>query len=233
MKNSRQILSVLILFFATQCFGSAVNTDLNSEISVFLDAYSADIAEKGYRSKYKTGTIDPRLAERTCSNALDFSFNREPIEQSNVTVLAQCRDHKPWKLYISIDFYIYGSIVIASETIGRGTLITESMLIEQDQIINERRRTGFSSIKKVTGMVAKRTIRNNMVISASQLNAPSLIKRGDSVIITAANSIISVSMNGTALMDGKLGQQISIRNTESKRTIKGRVTDIGHVLVAL
>jgi len=107
------------------------------------------------------------------------------------------------------------------------------MLDEEDQIINKGRHRGFSSVDKVIGMIAKRTIRNNMVISVNQLKAPSLIKRGDSVVITAANSSMSVSMNGTALMDGMLGQQISIQNTQSKRTIKGRVTDRGHVLVAL
>jgi flagella basal body P-ring formation protein FlgA len=233
MKNSRQILNVFILFFSSQCFSSAISADLKTKITDFLEVYDANIAEEGYRSEYKIGNIDPRLAARTCSNALELSFNRKPIEQSNVTILAKCSDHKPWKLYIRVEFDIYGRIITASETISRGTLITESMLNEQDQIINKGRHTGFSSTEKVTGMIAKRTIRNSMVISANQLKAPSLIKRGDSVIITAANSAISVSMNGTALMDGKLGQQISIRNTASKRIIKGRVTDKGHVLVAL
>jgi len=233
MKNSRQILSVLILFFSSQCFSVATNKDLQTKITAFLDIYSTEIAEKGYRSEYKIGNIDPRLTLRTCSNPLELSFNRKPIEQSNVTILAQCIDLKPWKLYISIQYDIYSRVVTASETIPRGTIITNSMLDEEDQIINKGRHRGFSSVHKVIGMIAKRTIRNSMVISVNQLKAPSLIKRGDSVVITAANNSMSVSMNGTALMDGMLGQQISIRNTQSKRTIKGRVTDRGHVLVAL
>jgi len=209
------------------------NKDLQTEIVDFLEIYSAEIAEKGYRSEYKIGKIDPRLTLRACSSALELSFNRKPIEQSNITILAQCTDQKPWKLYINIKYDIYGRVITASETIPRGAIITRSMLDEKDQIINKGRHSGFSSTKKIIGMIAKRTIRNSMVISANQLKAPSLIKRGDSVVITAANSAISVSMNGTALMDGMLGQQISIRNTESKRTIKGRVTKRGHVLVAL
>ncbi|MFT7185883.1 MAG: flagella basal body P-ring formation protein FlgA [Pseudohongiellaceae bacterium] len=233
MKNSRQILSVFVLFFSSQCFSTETNTDLQTKIIVFLETYKAEIADKGYRSKYEMGNIDPRLVARKCSKALELSFNRKPIEQSNVTILAQCSDHKPWKLYVSIQFDIYGRIITAAETIPKGALITRPMLVEKDQIVNEGRHIGFSSTKKVIGKIAKRTIRSNMVISANQLKAPSLIKRGDRVIITAANSAISVSMNGTALMDGKLGQQISIRNTDSKRTIRGRVTDRGRVLVAL
>jgi len=233
MKNSRQILSVLILFFASDCFSASSNNDLQKEVIKFLDIYSSQIADKGYRSEYQIGKIDPRLVLRTCSNALKLSFNRKPIQQSMLTILAQCTDSKPWKIYINIQYDIYGRVITAAETIPRGTMITNSMLDDKDQIINEGRHKGFSNINKVVGMMAKRTIRNNMVISSNQLKAPSLIKRGDNVIITAANSAISVSMNGTALMDGMLGQQISIRNAQSKRTIKGRVTDRGHVLVAL
>lgn len=233
MKISRLILSVLILFFANHCFSASIHKDLQTEVIKFLDIYKSEIAEKGYRSEYKIGKIDPRLGLKTCSSAIKLSFNRKPMEQSKLTILAQCTDIKPWKLYLNIQYDIYDRVVTAAETIPRGAIITNSMLDKKDQIINEGRHNGFSSTNKVIGMIAKRTIRNSMVISASQLKAPSLIKRGDSVIITAANSAISVSMNGTALMDGMLGQQISIRNAQSKRTIKGQVTDRGHVLVAL
>ena len=233
MKNSRQILSVLILFFSSHCLSASENIDLKSQIITFLDQYSNMIAEKGYRSEYKIGKIDPRLSFNTCSNTPEISFNREPTEQNNITILAQCRSPKPWKLYINAQYDIYGHIITTTQTIPRGTTITKSMLSEQEQITNKGRYSGYSNINNVIGMIAKRTIRNNMVISANQLKAPSLIKRGDSVIITAASDAIAVRMNGTALTDGMLGQQIPIRNTQSKRTIKGRVTDRGHVLITL
>jgi flagella basal body P-ring formation protein FlgA len=233
MKNSRLILSVLILFLSTQCFSDNKNTDLKNQISTFLNNYSNTMADKGYRSEYKLGNIDPHLTLNACTTPLNISFNKDPTEQNNITILAQCETPKPWKLYIRAQYDIYSSIITAKETISKGTTITQSMLESQEKITNKGRHTGFSNTNSVVGMIAKRTIRNNMVISANQLRAPSLIKRGDSVIITAANSTIAVSMNGTALMDGMLGQQISIKNSQSKRTIKGRVTDRGHVLITL
>ena len=233
MKNCRPILSVLFLFFSSQAFSVNVNAQLETQVIDFLNNYSDKIAAKGYRSDYKVGTIDPRLKLRTCATTLALSFNREPMSQSNVTVLAECVGHKPWKLYLSVQFDIYGTVISSTKAIARGSLITNAMLKENDQIINKVRHTGFSSKRDIVGMIAKRTIRPNMVISPHQIKAPSLIKRGDSVVITAANSAISVSMNGTALGDGMLGQQIVVKNTESKRTVKARVTDKGHVLIAL
>jgi len=233
MEINRQILIVPFLFFTSLCFSAELQNNLQTKIDTFLKIYSVEIAEKGYRSEYKIGKIDPRLSLNNCSEDLELSFNRKPIEQNNITVLAECNDTKPWKLYVSIQYNIYGHVITAAETIPRGTLINQSMLQVKDEIINKGRHLSFSNTSEVVGMLAKRTIRNNMVISANQLRAPNLIKRGDSVVITAANSAISVKMNGTALTDGVLGDQISIRNNQSKRVVKGRVTNRGHVLVAL
>ena len=94
------------------------------------------------------------------------------------------------------------------------------MLQTKDDVINRGRYTGYTNAKAIIGMLAKRTIRSDAIIQSNQLKAPNLIKRGDNVIITASNSAISVKMNGTALMDGALGEQISIRNNQSKRLFK-------------
>ena len=233
MKINRQIFIIPFLFFSSLCFSSELVENLQTQINNFLEQHSITLAEKGYRSDYKTGNIDPRLSLHDCSKKLNFTFNRPPLEQNNITTLTECKGIKPWKLYVSVKYNIYGHIVIASETIQRGTLINKSMLQRKEEIINKGRHLGFSDMNKIIGMQAKRTIRNNAIISINQLKAPKLIKRGDNVVITAANSAISVRMNGTALVDGALGEQISIRNKQSKRIIKGRVTEMGHVLVAI
>jgi len=233
MKINRQIFIIPFLFFSCLCFSSEQVENLQTQINIFLEQHSKKLADKGYRSDYKIGNIDPRLSLHACSEELNFIFNRPPLEQNNITILTECKGIKPWKLYVSVKYNIYGHIITASETIQRGTLINRSMLQEKEEIINKGRHISFSDMNKIIGMQAKRTIRNNAIISRNQLIAPKLIKRGDNVIITAANNAISVRMNGTALTDGALGEQISIRNKQSKRIIKGRVTEMGHVLVAI
>ncbi|WP_068760288.1 flagellar basal body P-ring formation chaperone FlgA, partial [Oleiphilus sp. HI0128] len=88
-------------------------------------------------------------------------------------------------------------------------------------------------LSDVEGMVARRSIRPGSTIQPGHLTPPKLVKRGDNVVIVASNSAISVRMNGTAMTDGALGQQIPVQNLQSKRVVKARVSEPGLVIITL
>jgi flagella basal body P-ring formation protein FlgA len=52
-------------------------------------------------------------------------------------------------------------------------------------------------------------------------------------VIMASTQGIMIKMRGTAMQDGELGQQISVKNNQSKRIVKARVSDSGLVSVTL
>jgi len=119
MKSSRQIFILILLFISSKCLSNAGTLDLNTQLSNFLSTKQVEIAEKGYRSDYDIGNIDPRFNAKGCTTPLEFSLNRSPLTQSNLTVLAECRDETPWKIYITTKFYVYGNVVYASNTLPR------------------------------------------------------------------------------------------------------------------
>lgn len=233
MKINRQIYAVFLLFTSSFCAANNQALELNTQISDFLDNYAEKLAANGYRSEYKIGRIDPRLSVKNCNQNLNLAFNREPIKQNRVTIEVECLDATPWKLFVNINFNIYGLAVIASEIIPRGTRITTAMLAMKEEIMNQGRYNSYSSTDDIVGMLAKRSIRSGAAITPGFLIAPNMVNRGDKVVIIATNSAISVKMNGTALASGTLGEQISIRNNQSKRVVKAKVIDDGRVLVAL
>jgi len=233
MKISRQIYTLLILFICNPAYSIEQAGNLRDQLKSFLDDESGALAEKGYRSEYKVGNIDPRLNLKPCTSDIDFAFNRQPISQNNVTVLASCEDVQPWKLYISVTFNIFGPVIIASETIHRGQIISPLQLEARDEVVNKHNHASFSDKAHIEGMIAKRSIRSGAIIQANQLKPPKLVKRGDNVVIVASNNAISVRMNGTALMDGSLGQQISVRNNQSERVVRARVNKTGLVTITL
>ena len=59
------------------------------------------------------------------------------------------------------------------------------------------------------------------------------MRKGDHVIISARSGTLSVKMPGEALSDGGLSEQIRVKNLNSNRIIKARVTAPGQVEVAL
>lgn len=233
MKISRQIFTLILLFISSACFSETDALTLSTQLSSFLNAKQAEIAEKGYRSDYDIGNIDPRFNEKECSTLLEFSLNRSPLSQKNLTVLAECKDESPWKIYITAKFNVYGNVVYASSTLPRSHTIQRQDLKVKEEAINQHYYASFSDLSDVIGMVTKRSIRNGSVIQANLLQAPKLVKRGDDVVIMASTQGIMIKMRGTAMQDGELGQQINVRNNQSERIVKARVTESGLVSVTL
>jgi len=233
MKNSRQIFSFILLFIASVCVAASEAPNLNMQLNGYLGEQQKNLADKGFRSEYVIGNIDPRFNEKSCRNPIEFSLNRSPLTQANLTVLAACTDDKPWKLYITTTFNVFGEVVYATNTLPRGHTIQPDDLQIKEEVINKHYYAGFNQISDVVGMITKRSIRQGSSIQANLLDAPKLIKRGDDVVIMASTQGIMIKMRGTAMQDGELGEQITVKNNQSARIIKAKVSESGLVSVTL
>ena len=233
MKISRQIFILMMLFISSASFSNDTATTLSTQLDTFLKSTQSEIAVSGFRSEFDIGNIDPRFNKKKCDEEIVFSLNRSPLTQANLTVLAECKDQTPWKLYITAEFNVFGNIVYAANSVPRGHTLQRSDLVIKEEIINKNYYTNFNEINDVVGMIAKRSIRHNSVIQANSLQAPKLVKRGDDVVIMASTQGIMIRMRGTAMQDGELGQQISVKNNQSDRIVKARVSDTGLVNVTL
>tara|TARA_B100001063_G_C16731694_1_gene539671 strand:+ start:352 stop:1023 length:672 start_codon:yes stop_codon:yes gene_type:complete len=223
----------MLLFISNPCFPSEPIVTLNEQLEGFLKSTQSNIAENGFRSEFDIGNIDPRFNKKSCQQALEFSLNRSPMSQANLTVLAECNDSKPWKLYITTTFNIFGQVVYAANSVSRGRTLQKSDLELKEEIINKSYYANFDDINDVIGMIAKRSIRHGSNIQANLLQAPKLVKRGDDVVIMASTQGIMIRMRGTAMQDGELGQQITVKNNQSERIVKARVSEAGLVSVTL
>jgi flagella basal body P-ring formation protein FlgA len=98
------------------------------------------------------------------------------------------------------------------------TSITENILTDQEQLCGSRARQDFMP---------------DRVIPLSRLEKIPDVENGGSVIIIAGDGQLEVRAQGIALQSGRVGQSIQVRNTDTKKTLTGRVTAAGMVQVAL
>ena len=238
MKIPSQI--AVMIFLATSSYGLAMPHPEESGISQLqnlvrdhIRGHSLKLAEKGYRSEYEIGKLDPRLNIKPCTESWSIDFSRPPLKSQNTSLLLECYSGDHQKFFLNVEFKIFAPVVTSSRLIARGQVINEADLQISEQQINAARQPGFSATKQVLGMVAKRTIRPGRQISPSLLTAPRLVSRGDEVIIIATNDNISIKMKGEALNGGALGQQITVKNLQSQRRIRARIAERGVVEVAL
>jgi len=146
-----------------------------------------------------------------------------------VPVHVRCLAPAAWSLYASVDVDVNTAVVVATQSIARGQRITSNMLAVEMQAIETQRPQALTAIIDVVGMVARRSIRRGQTLNLNQLAEPNQISKGERVQIIANNGRIQIKSFGTALANGKLGDQIEVRNERSKRIILPWITAPGTV----
>ncbi|KTF29616.1 flagellar basal body P-ring formation chaperone FlgA, partial [Xanthomonas translucens] len=68
-------------------------------------------------------------------------------------------------------------------------------------------------------------------LSASDLVAQRLVRRGDNVALVARNGGLEVRMAGRALSDGGENERVTVENLSSRRVLQGTVSQNGDVFV--
>ena len=99
--------------------------------------------------------------------------------------------------------------------------------------ISQIRGNYYFSINDVVNMEIKRQLKPGAAITRSNLRPPMLIEKGDSVVLSAKIGSLKVRTTAIAMSNGRKGQQIRVKNKQSKRIVDARVTGPGAVLATL
>lgn len=206
---------------------------LTVAIDEFMNTWS-EHAKLSAQTKvnYQISGLDPRLKLSPCNDTPRISTSQK-FRAGKLTLKTECRLPHPWKIYVSVHVERLHPVVISTRTMSRDKVIENQDLRLKTENIDRLNFGYFTSIEAVAGMITKRNLQQGSVLSPNQLVPPRLINKGDSVLIEAANSRVRVKMPGLAMSDGRKGQQISVRNTQSRRVIRAEVVAAGIVKVPL
>ncbi|UTV98787.1 flagellar basal body P-ring formation protein FlgA [Marinomonas rhizomae] len=152
----------------------------------------------------------------------------EAVKRTNYEI--RC-DSPTWKSYVPVTQTIMLPAIKTIIPINRGQVINKSNTDTGEVDISSLRGHIFTKKNPPYGLVASRNLRINTFITDDLTTPPNLIKKGDSVLITARSGTIIVRMNGIALQNGVKGQQIRVKNTSSERIIYAKVVTNSEVLV--
>lgn len=235
LRSIGQIAKINSLFFllVSTAVAGLSGMSVEQQIAQHFAATKNELAAKGFRVDVKPGQYGSILAGRQCTKPLLFELNSNPLEQQRNTARIECPDNKPWKIFLSVDISLHRPVVVSTQPIARNQVIRAHDVALQEQQINKHRMPYFSETGQVIGLTAKQTLKAGMTVNPKQLTSPTLVKRGDRVIIYAKNDAVYVKMDGVALSEGRIGQQIDVRNARSDRVVRGVVVDQGMVAITL
>ena len=179
------------------------------------------------------GRLDSRLQLARCSEKLQAFAPPGRKTTGRTTVGVRCTGRKPWSLYVPVTISIMGKAVVATRDLVRGDFITAADVRLEQQDLTRLHSGYLGALDLAVGKRVKRTIRRGGIIKPTQIAAPTMIKKGAEVTITAKSNSILVKTKGKALSSGGPGERIRVRNLSSNKVLEATVVRAGVVQVDL
>lgn len=236
MKRLIFILTFLSLGIAGTAQAGVGAKQLRRAVTDFLAGKRAELLANytaGTRLEYRINPLDSRLQLADCDQPLALDVKDLSPVGNRLNVHVRCPGSARWALYVPVTLAIWQPVVVVKRPLARGAVISAADLELEEQDVATLNSPYFSSIQEAAGSVARRPLAAGSPLLASQIEAPLLVQRGQTVVLSARQGTLQVKMNGVAESDGRRGDRISVRNSQSQRLIEGRVTGPGQVEVTL
>lgn len=178
-------------------------------------------------------TIDNRLLPSQCSSPIHVELASEREISRNNTIKVSCDTPDlsyPWQIFMSVRVDILFPVVVASETLAPGELISPTQLEIRYVDQNSLRGMQFNDINQLSGVRVKRRVAKNYPIFANNL---CFVCKNDAVSIYVRSNNFVLKTLGEALQDGNIGDQIRVKNSSSNKELDAIVTAIGEVEVRM
>ncbi len=176
-------------------------------------------------------SLNQKIRLPKCDKTLQVNMSPGAKLVGNTTFAVSCNSFTQWKIHVAAHIDGQVSALIARHPIPRGTIIDSSDLEFVSRRYSQLNHGYYESAKLLVNMEAKRNIKAGQVLTSALVKAQKLVLRGQHITIVAQNKGINLRVKGKALMDGKKGQTIKVRNLSSKKLIYARVISPGIVKV--
>lgn len=169
-------------------------------------------------------TLDPALRLPRCGAALVAR-----VQGSN-SVEVGCPDG--WRLFVPVRVRRSQTVLVLSRGIAPGETITADAFVPETRDASRIVGAAVADPAQAVGRVARRTLSAGAVLSATDLVAQRLIRRGDNVALLSRRGGVEVRVVGKALGDAGESERVTVENLSSRRVVQGVVGPGGDVWVS-
>lgn len=180
------------------------------------------------KAEISVGNFDARLRLESCKSNLEYKLLDNLKLGGTVNTQLSCVQPS-WTILVPSTAKVYRNLPIASRNLAAGKVVEEADI---KWVVSEMTayRFGYALEKdQLIGMAVRFDQTAEQAFRSSQLTAPNVVKRGDEVTVEAKLGAIKVVSQGTAMSDGRIGQQIRVKNIQSQRLVMARVVGSGRV----
>ncbi|MCY0965912.1 flagellar basal body P-ring formation chaperone FlgA [Parathalassolituus penaei] len=152
----------------------------------------------------------------------------KPLQPGRNSIEIRCSDPW-WQQNIAIQLHNFRNVAVLTRALNNGEPLTPEAVNWIRQDVGELNQGFFTTPEDIIGQTAKRTLRAGTVLSPDQIQQPMAVARGDKVRIVLRKAVIHLETDGTAQQDGRIGERIRVRNSQSGKTVNAIVVASGEV----
>ena len=226
------LVAITLIQIATYTEASTTQQSHSELGGIAAKALEEQARGKGLQSIHvEVFPLDQRVSLPKCGEPVRVLNDRNQSVLGRVTIGMRCGTPEPWTIYLRGRVTTLVSIPVLNAPINRSELIVESDIVFQEMEIDADLQGVFIDPKQIAGKIAVRNLIAGKPVRQSDLKAPQLISRGQSVNITSRAGGLIVTMKGKALGNARAGDRLWVQNQSSNKRVEGEVTPEGEVLI--
>ncbi|WP_409526623.1 flagellar basal body P-ring formation chaperone FlgA [Nitrincola sp. MINF-07-Sa-05] len=225
-------LTLVMVLFATFLISPVISAstpadEIEQAISQFITEEFQNRLPSS-RVEVNVTPVNNSLSLPACSHPLTITL---PFNSGQrVTARAACSTPQ-WSINVTAQVRQFMMVVVAARPIVRHGRISADDLKMQEQDIARLNQEYFTREQDLLGKLSRRHIGSNQVITTRMLEAALAVNRGDSVAIEVRRGGLVIRTPGIALEDGRINEQITVRNARSGIELRANVVGNGVVQV--
>jgi flagellar basal body P-ring formation protein FlgA len=149
----------------------------------------------------------------------------------NFLIAASVGAKEEARFWVKAEVRVYDQVVVAARPFRRQEMLSAKDLRLERREITGRGGSPFTRLDDVIGKQATRAIQGDDVITAGDIDRPTLFKRGSPITLVFDSGSLRVETQGVAEEGGKIGDFIQVKNPASGRLLRGVVLDGRNVRV--
>ena len=137
------------------------------------------------------------------------------------------------RMAVEADVSLPEPVAVLTRPLQRGDFLSRAdvALVRPTGDVAQRTDDAFHALEDIVGKIARRPLREGLVLAPSMIEAPTLVRRGQLVSVVAIAHGIRIKMEARARQSGAAGDLVQVETLDTREPFAAQVSGDGEVQV--
>ncbi len=145
--------------------------------------------------------------------------------QQNFLIAAEKDGKEQSRFWVKAEVRIFQEVVVTSQRLLPNEIVTGKDIRLQRRDLSALNGRPFYRLDDVVGQQIARAVAVNETLTQRNLERPTIMRRGNAVMLVYESGALRVETAGSAEENGRAGELIQVKNSASGKLVRGRVLD--------